>query len=296
MLAAVYRQLSDPAAERHGPRRAGGEGRQTPAPPTSADGARRGRQRLEGPGQGRAAPPGGESADPGPVSAARPSVRAAGRADEAMTAYRAVALLDDSDPADVHYRLAEAPAARPGSATRPGARSSSRSRKPLASSTRIGSCSNWSNPAKNAATPPTPRRLEALDHDTKTIDPARDPAARWRSPSGVAVAQYRRFRGRPGHDPRGPAPGVPNWTVDERFKHDVFTFVRVEYDSRRRPCSSDGRSVAWAGSAGPRGWRPQVRRRRRWATDYPDSDLNFSYRLQQLTSLKVNPDPISPAA
>ena len=29
-----------------------------------------------------------------------------------------------------------------------------------------------------------------------------------------------------------------------------------------------------------------------WSTDYPDSDFNFSYRLQQLTSLKVNPDPI----
>ena len=29
-----------------------------------------------------------------------------------------------------------------------------------------------------------------------------------------------------------------------------------------------------------------------WATDYPDSDLNFSFRLQQLTSLKVNPNPV----
>ena len=29
-----------------------------------------------------------------------------------------------------------------------------------------------------------------------------------------------------------------------------------------------------------------------WATDYRDSDLNFSLRLQQLTSLKVNPEPI----
>ena len=25
--------------------------------------------------------------------------------------------------------------------------------------------------------------------------------------------------------------GVPDWKVDEQFKHDVFTFVRVEYDS-----------------------------------------------------------------
>jgi len=58
--------------------------------------------------------------------------------------------------------------------------------------------------------------------------------------------------------------GVPEWTVEEEFKHDVFTFVRIKYNSH----------VSW----------------RRWATDYPDSDLNFSYRLQQLTSLKVNPD------
>jgi hypothetical protein len=28
-------------------------------------------------------------------------------------------------------------------------------------------------------------------------------------------------------------------------------------------------------------------------TDWPDSDLNFSFRLQQLTALKVNPKPIS---
>ncbi len=67
--------------------------------------------------------------------------------------------------------------------------------------------------------------------------------------------------------------GVPNWTVD-RFKADVFTFVRVEYDS------NGGRRGGWGGGG-------------QWRTDWPDSDLNFSYRLQQLTSLKVNPNPIS---
>ncbi|HEY8505416.1 MAG TPA: DUF4159 domain-containing protein, partial [Gemmataceae bacterium] len=64
------------------------------------------------------------------------------------------------------------------------------------------------------------------------------------------------------------------WENEPRFKHDVFTFVRVEYDSWR----------------GGRGWG---RRGGGWRTDWPDSDLNFSFRLQQLTSLKVNPDPIS---
>nr|WP_221774567.1 DUF4159 domain-containing protein [Pelagicoccus albus] len=63
--------------------------------------------------------------------------------------------------------------------------------------------------------------------------------------------------------------GVPEWEVPARFKHDVFTFARVQYDSFR------GRG--WGG-------------RGRWAIDYPDAELNFAYRLQQMTSLKVNPD------
>ncbi len=60
---------------------------------------------------------------------------------------------------------------------------------------------------------------------------------------------------------------MPDWEVDPQFKNDVFTFVRVRYNS-------------WGRRGGG------------WATDYPDSDLNFSFRLQQLTSLKVNPNPI----
>lgn len=63
--------------------------------------------------------------------------------------------------------------------------------------------------------------------------------------------------------------GVPTWEFDSRFKLDAFTFVRVEYDS-------------YGGRGGGGGC---------W-TDYPDSDLNFSLRLQQLTSLKVNPEPL----
>jgi hypothetical protein len=57
--------------------------------------------------------------------------------------------------------------------------------------------------------------------------------------------------------------GVPDWQLDPEFAHDVFTFVRIRYRSF--------------------GYRDQ------WSTDFPDSDLNFSYRLQQLTSLKVHP-------
>jgi len=67
--------------------------------------------------------------------------------------------------------------------------------------------------------------------------------------------------------------GIPNWTNDPHYPSDVFTFVRVQYDS-------------YSGRGGWGGWQ-------RWATDFPDSDLNFSFRLQQLTSLKVNPEPIT---
>lgn len=82
----------------------------------------------------------------------------------------------------------------------------------------------------------------------------------------LAIAQNRFYR--PGQPPR-PSDDM-SWQIDSKFKHDVFTFVRVEYDS-------------WS----DRGWR------QKWMTDAPDSDQNFSFRLQQLTALKVNPDPVS---
>jgi hypothetical protein len=61
--------------------------------------------------------------------------------------------------------------------------------------------------------------------------------------------------------------GIPTWPVDPQFRSDVFTFVRVIYSSPKY------------GSGGG------------WSTDYPDSDLNFPFRLQQMTSLKVDPVP-----
>ncbi|HXI51595.1 MAG TPA: DUF4159 domain-containing protein [Candidatus Saccharimonadales bacterium] len=66
---------------------------------------------------------------------------------------------------------------------------------------------------------------------------------------------------------------VPGWRVDEDFKRDVFTFVRVKY------------SVGLHGNEYGSGHTY-----RRWAIDFPDSDLNFSFRLQQVTSIRVNPD------
>lgn len=72
--------------------------------------------------------------------------------------------------------------------------------------------------------------------------------------------------------------GVANWQVDPAFPKDVFTFVRIEYDSYG---GRGGRGRGWGRGGG------------RWTTDWPDADLNFSFRLQQLTSLRVNPDPIT---
>jgi len=71
--------------------------------------------------------------------------------------------------------------------------------------------------------------------------------------------------------------GVPDWQVEEEFKQDVFTFARVQYSSSHGGYTGGG----W----GRRG-------RGNWATDYPDAELNFAYRLQQMTSLKVNPDSV----
>jgi Domain of unknown function (DUF4159) len=62
--------------------------------------------------------------------------------------------------------------------------------------------------------------------------------------------------------------GTPDWTNSPGFEKDVFTFVRIIRDR-------DPNGSPTAGS---------------WIMDFPDSDLNFSFRLQQMTSLRVDPD------
>ena len=63
--------------------------------------------------------------------------------------------------------------------------------------------------------------------------------------------------------------GTPVWENPAGFRADVFTFARLRFDAAPRPAT------------GGRG---------SWTTDLPDADLNLSYRLQQLTSLRVDPD------
>ena len=88
--------------------------------------------------------------------------------------------------------------------------------------------------------------------------------AQYPGDGGYGGRRYRGYRSAP-PDPAVDRRGVPDWEVDQNFKSDLFTFVRIRYQS--------------------------VRGRYGWATDYPDSDLNFPFRLQQLTSMKVAPTP-----
>jgi hypothetical protein len=94
---------------------------------------------------------------------------------------------------------------------------------------------------------------------------------------GAGAVFARRYSDRGDSDRRG----VPNWTPNREFSHDIFTFVRIQY------------STGYGGGdyGGGRG-RGRGRGGGSWATDYPDSDLNFSFRLQQLTSMEVDPEGV----
>jgi len=63
--------------------------------------------------------------------------------------------------------------------------------------------------------------------------------------------------------------GTPTWTNELGFEKDVFTFARIRRDSARYGYYRMGGT---------------------WWTDFPDSDLNLSFRLQQVTSMRVDPD------
>ena len=60
---------------------------------------------------------------------------------------------------------------------------------------------------------------------------------------------------------------VPVWTNASGFEHDAFAFCRIAFRNGDQGSS-----------------------RGNWVTDFPDSDLNLSFRLQQMTSLRVDPN------
>jgi hypothetical protein len=93
--------------------------------------------------------------------------------------------------------------------------------------------------------------------------------------AAVAVMAQRRWGGwrsygeglRTAREVPSNSTGTPTWTNAPGFERDVFTFLRVRYS----------RGGFGRGGGG-------------WATDLPDSDLNLSFRLQQITAMKVDPD------
>jgi Domain of unknown function (DUF4159) len=102
--------------------------------------------------------------------------------------------------------------------------------------------------------------------------------------TGVALAQRygrgRGFRGdseslRTAREVESNSTGTPTWEYPAAFQHDVFTFARIRYQRDY---------------GGGRGWGRGWRRGGDWTTDLPDSDLNLSWRLQQMTSMRVDPN------
>jgi hypothetical protein len=70
---------------------------------------------------------------------------------------------------------------------------------------------------------------------------------------------------------RGQFSDFPTWPVNKELPNDVFTFARLRF-----PSFND--HYGRRGNFG------------KWMTDYPDAELNLSYRLQQLTSMQTNPN------
>lgn len=62
---------------------------------------------------------------------------------------------------------------------------------------------------------------------------------------------------------------TPDWDLPAGFESDVFVFRRIHYRSAR--------------AYGPWGYN-------KWEIDYPDADINLSFRLQQMTSIRTHPD------
>jgi len=81
---------------------------------------------------------------------------------------------------------------------------------------------------------------------------------RFRIPEGVRTAREIPTR----------SVDTPMWENPRALERDVFTFTRLRF-------GRDG----WRGGVGGGSW----------STDLPDADLNLSYRLQQMTSMKVDP-------
>ncbi|MCA9190969.1 MAG: DUF4159 domain-containing protein [Planctomycetales bacterium] len=88
--------------------------------------------------------------------------------------------------------------------------------------------------------------------------------------AALAQPRGRQFGGRRADFSQIDRSQFPMWSTDEGFADDVFTFVRIKTAPRWNQSSN-----------------------RDWTADYPDADFYFSWRLHQLTSIQVNPNPIT---
>jgi hypothetical protein len=88
--------------------------------------------------------------------------------------------------------------------------------------------------------------------------------------AAIAMAQPpdRRFGGRRPNPATLDRSQFPMWEVPAKFKDDVFTFVRIKTTPYGNRSSN-----------------------RDWTADYPDADYYFSWRLHQLTTIQVDPNP-----
>lgn len=94
---------------------------------------------------------------------------------------------------------------------------------------------------------------------------------------GFAQRRFREYREdrdiRTARDRPTEGEAPPVWKIEPAFKKDVFTFVRIRYSTH-----SGARRFWGYGGAGV------------WTIDYPDAELNLSWRLSQMTSLNVDPN------
>ncbi len=107
---------------------------------------------------------------------------------------------------------------------------------------------------------PEPKPQESVQDILDQIQERRS-RNRGRSRSNYGSRNY----GRRGYN----KPDLLKWENDPEFPSDVFTFARIQYTSNLY-------------YGGYRWGRPD------WTVDMPDSDNNFSFRLNQLTSMKVH--------
>ena len=101
-------------------------------------------------------------------------------------------------------------------------------------------------------------------------------------PTGAGSGHYIRIEGgqvvnedelRTARETASHSTGTPEWANAPEFEKDVFTFARVIFQSDRGG-GFGGRFGRYLG----------------WWVDYPDADLNLSFRLQQVTTIRTDPD------